>query len=374
MAGREPGAGWYPDPQDAGLLRWWTGREWSSRTARRSGNRPDASGHRTVPPSGADANRALRAVSAARAAWDQKRPSRAIQRVGLAITMLFVLGLVVFGGDNADEMVLEPPAESEVDQDRADGSSEEGASEATSPPTRPADTSEQVPSAPTQPLPPATDDADTNDSTLDADGADSTVALTREPSDLTAMALAARERTVTVSCARSRSQGSGWPLRAEALGAMSPGPGTLFVTNAHVVDGCKRGSVSVELDGREVVGQVVGFDLYETRTGGRDLALILADLDVEPFGIGGHVEVGHWVMAVGSPSGLDGTVTFGYVANERDGIIFSDATINPGNSGGPLVNARGEVIGTNTWILGDYGSLALSIRVDVLCVRLLECS
>lgn len=197
--------------------------------------------------------------------------------------------------------------------------------------------------------------------------------LSREPEDRTAFALAIRERTVTVYCLAAQSQGSGWPFRASSLGATAPGAGTLIVTNAHVVDGCEGGEVVIQLGDQRVVGDVVGYDLFETDRGGRDLALVLADIDIEPFDVSTDVEIGNWVMAVGSPSGLDGTVTFGYIANDRDGVLIFDAAISPGNSGGPLVNARGEVIGTNTWLLGEFGSLSMALRVDVLCVRLLEC-
>jgi len=205
-----------------------------------------------------------------------------------------------------------------------------------------------------------------------ADGGDP-APLTREPTDRTAFALAARARTVTVYCVAGNSQGSGWPFRASSLGATAPGAGTLIVTNAHVVEGCERGQVIVELGDRQVVGDVVGYDLFETSRGGRDLALVLADIDIEPFDVSTEVQIGHWVMAVGSPSGLDGTVTFGFVANDRDGVLIFDAAISPGNSGGPLLNARGEVIGTNTWLLGEFGSLSMALRVDVLCVELLDC-
>ena len=359
MGSGDPGAGWYPDPQDARVLRWWTGREWSSRTTLRQGARPDVRIGPTAP---------VPPVSEV-----PRRPGTVGQRVGAVIIALFLVGLVTSGGDDEAEVAIESPVESEIapapeaspppapvpDTEAGDSSADSAAPPSNSPP---------------EPEPQPEADEDDGDATNTSPVvADPTAPLTREPDDRTGMALAARSRTVTVYCYRARSQGSGWPVRAESLGALSPGPGTLFVTNAHVVDGCERGSVGIELAGREVVGEVVGFDLYETRTGGRDLALILADLDVEPFPVAEQVEVGHWVMAVGSPSGLDGTVTFGYVANERDGIIFSDASVNPGNSGGPLINARGEVVGTNTWILGDYGSLALSLRVDVLCVRLLDC-
>jgi S1-C subfamily serine protease len=201
----------------------------------------------------------------------------------------------------------------------------------------------------------------------------SPIPLTQEPENRTAFALAARARTVTVYCIEGESQGSGWPFRAESLGARSPNRGILIVTNAHVVDGCERGQVLIEVGSQSVWGDVVGFDLVERDFGGRDLALVVADIDLEPFEVSTEVEVGHWVMAVGSPSGLDGTVTFGYVANDRDGVLVFDAAISPGNSGGPLLNSRGEVIGTNTWLLGRFGSLSMALRVDVLCVELLTC-
>lgn len=197
--------------------------------------------------------------------------------------------------------------------------------------------------------------------------------LTREPEDRTVFARGVRERTVTVICPAGQSQGSGWPFRASSLGATVPGTGTLIVTNAHVVEGCERGQVMIELGDEQVIGDVVGYDLFETDRGGRDLALVRADINIEPFDVSTDVDIGHWVMAVGSPSGLDGTVTFGFIANDRDGVLIFDAAISPGNSGGPLVNARGEVIGTNTWLLGEFGSLSMALRVDVLCVRLLDC-
>lgn len=368
--GTQPGAGWYPDPVDGDLLRWWTGRSWSSRTVKRAGAQPDETSSVVVGR-----------ASTPRSATKWWGPLRLWQRVGATLFALFLVTSVLH--------LLGPYDSGGSSEPGADVPSASGSQDAP-PPPHAEDSDFVAPSGPLPPSPPSSE-RDRPDTSSDSNEPDAetkrgsqsepqqeatgdAVSLASEPSDRTAMALAARERTVTVICERARSLGSGWPIRAESVGAVSPGPGTLIVTNAHVVDGCERGSVTVELGSRSAVGSVVGFDLFKTRSGGRDLALVLVNLDVEPFPIATVVEIGHWVMAVGSPNGLDGTVTFGFVANERDGIIFSDATVNPGNSGGPLINARGEVVGTNTWILGDYGSLALSLRVDILCVRLLECS
>lgn len=272
-----------------------------------------------------------------------------------------VVGVTQFTGGGSDEVAGPAPSESEGTESAPDAPPRLGPDDEDGDSADDAATDAPAPEPSTEPStePPA---------------GSTPFPLTREPEDRTAFALAARARTVTVYCPAGRSQGSGWPFRASSLGATSPGAGTLIVTNAHVVDGCERGRVTIELGDRRVFGDVVGFDLFETSRGGRDLALVLADIDIEPFDVSTDVEIGQWVMAVGSPSGLDGTVTFGFIANDRDGVLIFDAAISPGNSGGPLINSRGEVVGTNTWLLGEFGSLSMALRVDVLCVKLLTCS
>ncbi len=127
------------------------------------------------------------------------------------------------------------------------------------------------------------------------------------------------------------------------------------VTNNHVVAGAEE--VRVRLDGgREYEAQVVGADSES------DLAVLKIDaggLDPVELGDSDHLEVGEWVIAVGSPFGLERTVTAGIVsATGRSGMglatyedfIQTDAAINPGNSGGPLVDLHGLVVGVNTAI------------------------
>jgi serine protease Do len=149
---------------------------------------------------------------------------------------------------------------------------------------------------------------------------------------------------------RRAGQGSGFVIHADGF----------VVTNAHVVG--ENAEVKVVLaDGREMPARVVGRD---TAT---DIALLKveagAPLPALAFGDSDRTRVGEWVMAMGNPFGLGGTVTAGIVsargrqigAGPYDDFIQTDASINPGNSGGPLFNAAGEVVGVNTAIFSPTG-------------------
>jgi serine protease Do len=132
------------------------------------------------------------------------------------------------------------------------------------------------------------------------------------------------------------------------------------VTNNHVVG--QAATVKVELaDGRELPARVVGTD---PKT---DLALLKIDagaaLPTVAFGDSDRLRVGEWVLAMGNPFGLGGSVTAGIVsalgrqigAGPYDDFIQTDASINPGHSGGPLFNAAGEVVGVNAAIFSPSG-------------------
>jgi len=133
-----------------------------------------------------------------------------------------------------------------------------------------------------------------------------------------------------------------------------------IITNYHVVDHADRVKVKLHGDDKEYRARIVGSDV-ET-----DIAVLKIDakktLTPVQMGNSDSVEVGDWAIAIGSPFGLEATVTAGIVsATERDVKSFqhdiqTDAAINPGNSGGPLVNIRGEVIGVNTMIATQTGS------------------
>jgi serine protease Do len=143
-----------------------------------------------------------------------------------------------------------------------------------------------------------------------------------------------------------------------------------ILTNQHVIDGATRITVGLA-SGEKFRGNVIGVD-QET-----DLAVIKIeagrDLPTMKFGDSNATQVGDWVLAIGSPFGLEQTVTAGIISKkERDSQAFStfqrflqtDAAINRGNSGGPLVNMHGDAIGVNSQIAtltGDYSGIGFAL-------------
>jgi serine protease Do len=158
---------------------------------------------------------------------------------------------------------------------------------------------------------------------------------------------------------QQRGVGSGFILTADGF----------VMTNAHVVDGADEVIVTLT-DKRELKAKIIGAD---TRT---DVAVVKIEATGLPsvkIGDVNRLKVGEWVMAIGSPFGLDNTVTAGIVsAKQRDtgdylNFIQTDVAINPGNSGGPLLNLRGEVIGINSQIYsrsGGFMGISFAIPID----------
>ncbi|GLS13490.1 peptidase [Hydrogenophaga electricum] len=159
--------------------------------------------------------------------------------------------------------------------------------------------------------------------------------------------------------AQPKGVGSGFVLSADGF----------IMTNAHVVDGADELIVTLP-DKREFKARVVGAD---KRT---DVAVVKIEASgLSPVRIGdvSRLRVGEWVMAIGSPFGLENTVTAGIVsAKQRDTgdflpFIQTDVAINPGNSGGPLINMRGEVVGINSQIYsrsGGFQGISFAIPID----------
>jgi serine protease Do len=159
--------------------------------------------------------------------------------------------------------------------------------------------------------------------------------------------------------ARPRGVGSGFILTTDGF----------VMTNAHVVDGASEVLVTL-VDKREFKAKIIGAD---KRT---DVAVVKIDatgLPAVKVGDISKLRVGEWVMAIGSPFGLENTVTAGIVsAKQRDTgdylpFIQTDVAINPGNSGGPLINMRGEVVGINSQIYsrsGGFMGISFSIPID----------
>ena len=141
------------------------------------------------------------------------------------------------------------------------------------------------------------------------------------------------------------------------------------MTNAHVVEGADEVIVTLP-DRREFKAKIVGSD---RRT---DVAVVKVDASGLPavkIGDVNKLKVGEWVVAIGSPFGLENTVTAGIVsAKQRDTgdflpFIQTDVAINPGNSGGPLLNLRGEVVGINSQIYsrsGGFMGISFAIPID----------
>ena len=156
-----------------------------------------------------------------------------------------------------------------------------------------------------------------------------------------------------------RGVGSGFILTADGY----------VMTNAHVVDGADEVLVTLT-DKREFKARIIGADKRS------DVAVVkieAAGLPAVKVGDVSRLKVGEWVMAIGSPFGLENTVTAGIVsAKQRDTgdylpFIQTDVAINPGNSGGPLINMRGEVVGINSQIYsrsGGFMGISFSIPMD----------
>lgn len=160
-----------------------------------------------------------------------------------------------------------------------------------------------------------------------------------------------------------KGQGGSGPQsrKVESLGSgFVIDPAGYIVTNNHVIEGADDIEVNFA-NGSKLKAKLIGTD---TKT---DLALLKVEpkkpLTAVPFGDSRAMRIGDWVMAIGNPFGLGGTVTVGIIsargrninAGPYDNFIQTDAAINRGNSGGPLFNMKGEVIGINTAIISPSG-------------------
>ena len=155
-----------------------------------------------------------------------------------------------------------------------------------------------------------------------------------------------------------RGTGSGFIISADGL----------IHTNHHVVDGADEIKVRLT-DNREFTGKVLGSDAKT------DIAVVKIDAKDLPYltmGNSDELKVGEWVAAIGSPFGLDNTVTSGIVSAKSRKLpsdqyvpfIQTDVAVNPGNSGGPLFNMKGEVVGINSQIFSTSGGfMGLSFAI-----------
>ena len=142
----------------------------------------------------------------------------------------------------------------------------------------------------------------------------------------------------------------------------------IVITNNHVIKGAENIIVRVDGD-KEYKAKILGADPLS------DVAVLKIDSDENfipvKFGDSDKARIGDWVIAIGNPFGLGGTVTSGIISarnrdlgmNRYEDFIQTDASINVGNSGGPLFNMNGDVIGINTAILGQAGSIGIGFAI-----------
>ena len=187
-----------------------------------------------------------------------------------------------------------------------------------------------------------------------------------------------RASTVTILC--KDSQGSGWVVSLDGLGddaseedlALDRKYPNEVITNHHVIEECVDEPTSV----RARAG-AEEYDAYlYTWDEENDLALVAITQDVPFLEVSKQPEPGWWAMAVGTPYGLEGSVSIGNVMNIEDFEVYSTSPLNSGNSGGPMVNSRGEVMGTSTATrIGEEDPQDWNIAVGspALCVALILC-
>ncbi|MEK6263127.1 MAG: trypsin-like peptidase domain-containing protein, partial [Planctomycetota bacterium] len=161
---------------------------------------------------------------------------------------------------------------------------------------------------------------------------------------------------------QQRGMGSGFIIDASGV----------ILTNNHVVKGADEVKVRLH-DGREFIARDVKTD---PRTDVAIVRIEASGLKAIKLGDSHAMQVGDWVLAIGSPFGLDTSVTAGIISakgrnnkiTDRADFLQTDAAINPGNSGGPLVNLHGEVIGINTAIAtesGGYDGIGFAIPTHI---------
>ena len=227
----------------------------------------------------------------------------------------------------------------------------------------------------TLPAEPNASNRDTNEITQAtwADGP-----LFEPPADVKDLIQTVQRSVVTIFC--KDSQGSGWVIdldsppadaspKALRLDRKYP---TEVITNHHVIEDCIGKPRSVEAQAGDRV-----FDAYlYTWDEENDLALVAITQAQPALELSPRPAPGWWAMALGTPYGLEGSISMGNVMNTDGTDVISTAPLNSGNSGGPLVNARGEVIGTNTWsrIGKDHPQdWNVAVGLPALCIGIVTC-
>ena len=196
------------------------------------------------------------------------------------------------------------------------------------------------------------------------------------PPDLESTIKRVQQSTVVVTCGNS--QGTGWavdlgPVAADANFQLKVKDNLYpysVITNHHVIENCVNNPDAVRVSNgtTQYISSLFTFDEEN------DLAIVATQARIPELQISPRPSPGWWAMALGSPFGLEKSVSTGNVMNlTPGGYVISTAPVNPGNSGGPLVNSLGQVMGTNTAFLRGFQSVNIASDVDLLCKNLVDC-
>lgn len=213
--------------------------------------------------------------------------------------------------------------------------------------------------------------------------------LFHEPNNLQALIDTVHEATFTIYCGNSAGSGWGIDLGDDPSTSKDDAYPYEIVTNFHVIEECQNGEKITATRNAADTGfevSLYSFDdsMYSSAKGWGDLAILMTATPITALPTAPTPpSAGEWVMAAGNPASslvtsMDGHLTFGHVSNffEDSSLIATDAALNHGNSGGPLVNSKGQVIGTNTWrdASQDSENIAYSIGIPVICQQLVSCA
>lgn len=195
------------------------------------------------------------------------------------------------------------------------------------------------------------------------------------PPNLSQLITHVQKSTMIVTCGNS--QGSGWVISlgevidtadAETKQIDKLYPGSV-ITNYHVIEDCVGDRKAVTTSNGLKQYEAILFSIDKEN----DLAIVSTKLVLPALEISKQPSPGWWSMALGSPFGLEKSISIGNVMNVLDKQIVSTAPINPGNSGGPLVNSFGEVMGTNTFKVRGADGFNVAKSASLLCVSLVVC-
>jgi S1-C subfamily serine protease len=213
--------------------------------------------------------------------------------------------------------------------------------------------------------------------------------LFHEPSNLESLIQTVHKATFTIYCGNSAGSGWGIDLGDDPTTTKDDAYPYEIVTNYHVIEECTGGGAitatrNAEDSGFEVKLYSYDESMYTSQKGWGDLAILMTSTPITSLPTATEApSAGEWVMAAGNPASslvasMDGHLTFGHVSNffKDSSLIATDAALNHGNSGGPLVNSKGQVIGTNTWrdSSTDSENIAYAIGIPVICQKLVQCS